>query len=402
MASDFWPFVKFAKSHKCTDLLLDGEKWKTVRMKLQPDILSPQAAASYLPSLIKIGVQASEVFPRSGSSPHDFTCRVSFDMFSSSMLGKSRGMLSPETAAKEDHEFIDNSIQCMRSAGALVYSPYETLIEKYYTTDLYKKFEKTTIDVHKRSNELVQEALKEDLRRTEAEEHSADASYLGNLLRSGMLGREAAGFEVSNLLLAAVDTTANYMNWMILNLARHPDKQRILAEELRNVLQGGDFNKEVHLPYLQACYRETHRLTPVGASVYRRLDEDIVLEGFLIPKGTKLSMNVEAIQKDPKYVDSPEEFLPERWLAPAVQSRVGTPSEILDHKLLSAPFSFGSRMCLGSRLAELEIKVLIARIVQDWEFTMAADSPKVGVREFLFMQAFPEPKFTIKKRAVSN
>jgi hypothetical protein len=43
---------------------------------------------------------------------------------------------------------------------------------------------------------------------------------------------------------------------------------------------------------------------------------------------------------------------------------LGTPSEILDHRLLATPFSFGPRMCLGGRLAELEIKTLFARLVQ--------------------------------------
>ena len=93
-----------------------------------------------------------------------------------------------------------------------------------------------------------------------------------------------------------------------------------------------------------------------------------------------------------------ELFLPERWLASAVEARKGTASEILDHRLLSSPFSFGPRMCLGARLAELEIKVLIARLVQDWEISIPAGAPPIGMKEYLFLSPFPEPKFAMKRR----
>ena len=99
----------------------------------------------------------------------------------------------------------------------------------------------------------------------------------------------------------------------------------------------------------------------------------------MIPKGTKLTFNLLCLQSDPMYVESPEMFLPERWLSEAVEKRKGTVAELLDHKLLSTPFSFGSRMCLGGRLAEMEIKSLVARIVQDYEFVLAEDSPKTVV-----------------------
>jgi cytochrome P450 family 12 len=231
---------------------------------------------------------------------------------------------------------------------------------------------------------------------------------------------------VVGLLLAAVDTTSNYMNWIMLHLACNPDKQEKLAKELKEILKGGDYNKDQPLPYLQACYRESHRLTPVQLGIYRYLDEPIGtyiyiqliivinfivifhhhssplsssdLNGYNIPAGTKLTFNLEAIQKDPAFVDAPEVYSPERWLPEAVESRKGTPSEILDHRLLATPFSFGPRMCLGGRLAELEIKTLFARLVQDYEFTIAPDSPEVKVHEFLFLTPLPSPKFEIKRR----
>lgn len=377
-----------------SDLLTVGEKWKNVRVKLQADILSPQAAASYLPSLTLVGSQASDAFAFMGSNPHDLTSRVSFDMFGITMLGKSPGVLFPDTAAKEDVEFIRDSITSMRTAGLMVLSPYESFMQKYFDTKLYKEFEKATDNVNRRSEHLVREAMTMG-----ADDDSLDGgSYLQRLMRTGSMTEQQAGFEVTGLLLAAVDTTANYMNWVIYNLAANPDKQTLLAEELKAVLKGGDYNKEVELPYLQACYRETHRHTPLLTNVFRKLEEDIVLEGFLIPADTQLTMNTDAVQRDPQYVQDADVFMPERWLSAAVEARKGTPSELIDHRLLAGPFSFGPRMCLGARLAELEIKVFISRIVQDWEFSLDPQSTKVEVKEMLFMSPFPEFRLVFKRR----
>mmetsp|Transcript_16231 Transcript_16231/g.15572 ORF Transcript_16231/g.15572 Transcript_16231/m.15572 type:complete len:355 (+) Transcript_16231:85-1149(+) len=353
MAVNFWPFVKYSKTHRMSDILKQGLEWKKIRTITQTDLLSPQAAASYLPSLLEVSRQASVAFPSSASIPQDFTSRVAFDM--------------------------------------------EGLMQKYIDTSDYKKFELATDMVYKRSVELVQEAMlehTEDLPGVVSD----NESYLKRLLKSGNLSTEEVGAEVAGLLLAAVDTTSNYMNWIMLHLARNPDKQEKLAKELKEILKGGDYNKDQPLPYLQACYRESHRLTPVQLGIFRYLDEPIDLNGYNIPVGTKLTFNLEAIQKDPSYVDTPEVYSPERWLAEAVESRKGTPSEILDHRLLATPFSFGPRMCLGGRLAELEIKTLFARLVQDWEFTIAPDSPEVKVHEFLFLTPLPSPKFEIKRR----
>ena len=278
MASDFWPFKKYSLNHPVSDMISVGEPWKVLRSKLQPDILSPQVAASYLPSLNKVSRQASEVFPLNSDLPHVFTSRVAFDMFTAATLGKSRGMLFPETASKVDHEFIENSEVCMRTAGLLAYSPLETMLQKYISTTQYKIFEDATSKVYARSAELVEEAFDEDKESSvEGSTNKGNDSYLKRLIRSGSLSSERAGLEVTSLLLAAVDTTSNYMNWLLLNLARNPEKQRILAEELKNVLRGDDFNKDVELPYLQACYRECHRLTPVQTGIYRILQEDIVI-----------------------------------------------------------------------------------------------------------------------------
>ena len=62
-------------------------------------------------------------------------------------------------------------------------------------------------------------------------------------------------------------------------------------------------------------------------------------------------------------------FEPEQWLDDAVQKRVGTPAEILDHPLYRDPFSAGARKCPGSRVANYEALVMMSQLILDWNIS---------------------------------
>lgn len=56
-----------------------------------------------------------------------------------------------------------------------------------------------------------------------------------------------------------------------------------------------------------------------------------------------------------EYFPKAMEFIPERWIK-------GHELESHHHPYTLLPFGFGTRMCLGRRLAELEMKLLIAKV----------------------------------------
>ena len=72
------------------------------------------------------------------------------------------------------------------------------------------------------------------------------------------------------------------------------------------------------------------------------------------------------IANDEEYAGpEPTKFNPDRFSEEAVAARKGTRAEFLDHPVACTPFGFGARMCVGSRVARLEVSALISRIVQD-------------------------------------
>lgn len=93
--------------------------------------------------------------------------------------------------------------------------------------------------------------------------------------------------------------------------------------------------------------------------IARLLHQDTIVSGYSIPAGTQVHILSYVMGWDPDLFHKPWQFLPERWL----KSSEGNTF----HKFSSLPFGFGRRMCLGRRLAELELHVLLFHIVLNFD-----------------------------------
>lgn len=432
---EFWPFVQYyrKRSAKTPGLAKVGKEWKDMRRKLQPDILSPQTAASYLPALAPVAEDMSTAFPDLCGDMERFCTSAVFDMFSAAILGQSYKTLITTETDTEGYEFAKNSQEAFRLCGDLMADPAEKVYSRWnYDSPKRNAFEERMDAAYAIAERLTRESLRgvtvdaavaengtttgceeddtvkifdgevttaHDTTPSSATTPPVDASYIQRLIRRGRLTVEEAVNEVPPLVFAGVDTTATLLHWFLVHLAQHPREQELLAEELASVLQGSNYTPEVALPYLRMCYRESHRLTPALTSIgSRRLDADITLFGYNIPAHTKIHFNIEALQNDGTLVANTSMFIPERWSSTNVQARKGTPFEVLDHRLIATAFSFGPRMCIGGRLAEMEVLTAVCRLVQDYAFVLADNHPSIGKKERLFLIPNQSPKFCVRVR----
>jgi cytochrome P450 family 135 len=149
--------------------------------------------------------------------------------------------------------------------------------------------------------------------------------------------------ELITLLLAGHETTATGLAWAFERLVRHRDVlERLLAE-----LDGGSGADD----YLDAVVRETLRTRSVVLDTPRLLAGDLEVGGYVVPRGWYVSPAITAVQHDPAVNEAPDEFRPERFLAEP--PRDGW-----------VPFGGGKRHCVGSHLALLEMKVVIAEVLR--------------------------------------
>ena len=144
--------------------------------------------------------------------------------------------------------------------------------------------------------------------------------------------------ELITLLLAGHETTATSIGWAFERLLRTPG-----ALERASTEDG---------EYIDAVIKETLRFRPVVPEVFRAPTRPTELGGWLFPSGAQLAASIFLVQRDPElYPPDPEAFRPERFLDGAPEPYTWI------------PFGGGVRRCLGAAFAQLEMKVVIGRIL---------------------------------------
>jgi cytochrome P450 len=149
--------------------------------------------------------------------------------------------------------------------------------------------------------------------------------------------------ELITILLAGHETTATSIGWAFERLLRTPPAlERLTAE-----VEAGESSD-----YIDAVIKETLRVRPVVPEVFRAPTEPIELGGYLFEPGTQLAVSILLVQYDPElYPPDPHAFRPERFLEGAPEAYTWV------------PFGGGVRRCLGAAFAQLEMKVVISKIL---------------------------------------
>lgn len=173
-------------------------------------------------------------------------------------------------------------------------------------------------------------------------------------------------------LIAGSETTSNTIGFAITYLIENPETLRLLQEELddvyprdvKPVLKHEDLK---NLPYLNGVINETMRLKPVAmGGLPRQVHSDYVLGGkYHIPKGMLVASNIYCCQTNPEYWPEPLAFKPERWLPD---------SDIPADKDAFFPFSSGSRNCIGQNFAMMEMRLILASFVYNFNIEPVTES----------------------------
>ncbi|KAG0727396.1 putative cytochrome P450 12a5, mitochondrial [Chionoecetes opilio] len=187
-----------------------------------------------------------------------------------------------------------------------------------------------------------------------------EVTLLEKLLLTPGLSRKDVTTLILDMLFAGIDTTSHSMAFTLYLLARHPEAQAKLQEEVDGVLRGheGPLTERhlAQLTYLKAVIKESLRIFPLVVGVARTLDKDLILDDYLIPKGwSMLGINM-LTGWDERFFPRVKEFVPERWLRHKPLGPI--------HPYASLPFGAGTRMCIGRRLAEQEMYIFLTRVME--------------------------------------
>lgn len=118
-------------------------------------------------------------------------------------------------------------------------------------------------------------------------------------------------------MFGGTDAVASAIQWAMAELMNHPTELKRVQEELTQVVglhrkvQETDLDK---LKYLKCCVKETLRLHPPLPLLLHETAEDSEIAGYFVPAGTRVSINVWAIGRDPFSWKDAETFKPTRFL----------------------------------------------------------------------------------------
>lgn len=183
--------------------------------------------------------------------------------------------------------------------------------------------------------------------------------------------------ELMTALAAGHETTATALAWAFERILQHPH----VYERLRAELQAaGGFEAAPDelsaLPYLDATIKEVMRQRPVLPLVARMLKKDASIGGYQLKAGTAVGACIYLAQHNPEVYPEPQRFKPERFLG-----KQPDPASWL-------PFGGGIRRCIGAQFATYEMKIVLATMLNHYEFQLAQKTPVRTVRRAITL--FPQ------------
>jgi cytochrome P450 len=219
---------------------------------------------------------------------------------------------------------------------------------------------------------------------------------LGDLLSMQDLDDDLIRDQMLTMLIAGHDTSTALLSWVLYLLCQHPAVMENVKSEVDQVL--GDelptTSRINQLNYLDQIIKESLRLFPPIHAANRMADSDLNLQGCPVSKGTRVMFSYYLTHRDEQVWVDPERFDParfERDNAPKVP-----PFSYL-------PFGGGPRNCIGAAFAQSEVKIILARIVQNFNLELADSKVQVHMgatlepRPGVMLRVFKRDKVTTSK-----
>ncbi|XP_076619364.1 putative cytochrome P450 301a1, mitochondrial [Colletes latitarsis] len=343
-------------------IAVHGEDWYNFRSKVQQVMLQPRTARMYISAMEEASLaflqRITKIRDDNNEVPGDFLNEIhkwSLESIARVALDVRLGCLD-DNANMETQKLIDAVSTFFVNVGIL---ELKIPFWKLFNTPTWLQYVKALDTIVSTTSKFTAAALS---RIKEATDSDKEPSLLERVIALENDTKLATILSL-DLFLVGIDTTSNAVASVLYQLALHPDKQDIAFKEVCDVLPSKDTRLEGnHLDrfkYLKACIKETLRMYPVVIGNGRCMTKDTIISGYQVPKGVQVVFQHYVISNLDKYFPRSKEFLPERWL--------DTNGHGVRHNFASLPYGYGRRMCLGRRFADLEMLIVISKILQRYK-----------------------------------
>ncbi|KAH8355324.1 hypothetical protein KR093_010929 [Drosophila rubida] len=373
--------------------LLDGHKWKSMRNKLSSTFTSGKMKFMF-PTVVKVGEEFVKVFGDTVAKSSVVEVRDLLARFTTDVIGTCAFGIECSSLKDPDAEF--------RLMGRRVITEQRYGLIGIIVRNCFPKFaarirmKMTPADIEDFFMRIVKENVayreQNNIRRNDFMDQLIDLKN-NRLLKSETgesmnLTIEEVAAQAFVFFNAGFETSSTTMGFALYELARRPDIQDRVRDEINEVLakQNGELTYEAlkEMTYLNQIISETLRLWTVLPVLNRECLEDFVVPGYpkyVIKKGMAVIIPAGAMHRDEKLYPNPNEFNPDNFEPERVKNR---------DSVEWLPFGDGPRNCIGMRFGEMQARIGLVKLLTKFRFSVCDQTPdpiKYDIASFLVSSA---------------
>ncbi|GMH20201.1 hypothetical protein Nepgr_022042 [Nepenthes gracilis] len=270
---------------------------------------------------------------------------------------------------EESNDFKSMIVELMRLAGLFNIGDFIPAIEWMDLQGIQGKMKR----LHNKFDALLTKMLEEHMKTAHERKGSSDFfDIVMGIKEDDGVALTMTNYKalLLNLFIAGTDTSSSTIEWAMAEMLKNPSILNLVQAEIDTVVGKNRRLKESDipkLPYLQAICKETFRKHPVvPLSLPRVTSEPCEVNGYYIPKNTRLFVNVWAIGRDPELWENPHEFNPERFLS---GKNANIEPRGNDFELI--PFGSGRRICAGIRMGIAIVQYVVGTLVHSFDWKLS-------------------------------
>ncbi|XP_007938714.1 cytochrome P450 11B2, mitochondrial-like [Orycteropus afer afer] len=386
MPTEPWLVYRQHHGHKLGVFLTNGPEWRQNRLRLNPDLLDPRKTQRFMPMVDTVAQDFCQVLRKKvmqnarGSLTLDaqhliFLYTIEASNFA--LYGERLGLLGPSTSATS-LQFLQATKAMLKSTIPLIYMPRS--LTRWVNANLWAEHFQAWDTIFQYADRAMHRIYQE-LSVGRPQHYSG---IIAELLLNSYLSLDTIKANAVELTAGSIDTTSYCLLMTLYELACNPDVQQALRQEsleAEAAIREGSHRVTSELPLLRAALKETLRLYPVGLTLHRQLQSDVVLQNYHIPAGTQVLFYLYCMGRSPAVFPRPERYDPQRWLTKATGSYPN---------FRHLAFGFGVRQCLGRRLAEVELLLFLHHVLKNFHVsTVFPEDLKIVYRWAFTPSSYP-------------
>ncbi|XP_072317247.1 cytochrome P450 11C1 [Eucyclogobius newberryi] len=389
--------------------LKNGEEWRADRLLLNKEVMMASAVRRFLPLLHEVAIDFCQMLKGrvecegrgQGRGKRSLTIDPSPDLFrfaleaSGHVLYGERIGLFSSSPSMESQKFIWAVERMLTTTLPLLFLPPRLLLR--IGAPQWTEHAKAWDHIFSHAEARIQKSYQRlTCSRTQGSSTAASRGQypgvLGQLMEKGQMSSDLIKANLTELMAGGVDTTAVPLQFAFFELGRNPDVQEKVRQQVKDSWAEAEGDPQRALqgaPLLKGTVKEILRLYPVGITVQRYPIRDIVIQNYHIPAGTAVQACLYPMGRSAEVFREPLRFDPERWARGQQEGAGGTEAA----GFRSLAFGFGSRQCVGRRIAENEMQLLLMHILLNFHLTVSC-SDDLETTYTLILQPRTPPRIT--------